>query len=481
MSSVKQTDLRAAIDFMKNDSGTGTKARKQERFVDVYQPEVAHIVAGERYDDAGVGPATARVAVESVYPDLDIGAFPTTSEALTTVEDTTATQSLEELVSDLDSIARRSGNDQKEYLAYCLEKHAEPSLVTLALLDDESIGLGKSQMREAFFDGTRDERKRAEAFVSTTAEFIRRAQEGTLPTVPTVGIPFSPMLAVSESRGQPDNPVSQKKIDGYRMLIHIKQEEIGPKAYAFTRSRNDVTASLPELNEMDWPEQREYIIDAEVISETGSYSDTSERIGRKVENISRDTEMHFEVFDCVVYQGDYVSELTFENRFNIAMEFVGGVDDERLNMLSLWYDVEASKDAALEAGAEGIIVKDRDGPYEFGKRSTYWQKQKYDSDNLDLKICGFHEGEGEGSDTLGAVEIETADGVHLGRSGSGFSDSERERIWSNQDEWMGRTIEIEARGLGSNSNLRMPIFVKSRHDDGQPDSFERVEELMKDV
>jgi len=486
MSEVTQSELRAAIDYIKNESGKGSKARKQERFVDVYTEEVGHIVTGERYDDAGVGPATVGSAVQNTYPQLAVDDYDTVSAALASDEIVTddahtAEDSLSELRADLDSIARRSGTAQREYLEVCLEKHREPSLVTLALLDDESIGLGTSQMREAFFDGTRAERKHREAFTETTTEFIRLAQEDALPTVPTVGRPFDPMLAVPESRGQPENPVCQKKIDGYRMVIHIKQEEIGPKAYAFTRQRNDETQSLPELNEMDWPERGEYIIDAEVIAETGSYSDTSSRVGRDADNVDRSTEMYFDVFDCIVYQGDDISQSDFEDRFNMAMEFVNSVDDERLNIVPVKYDIEQAKDDALEAGDEGIIVKDNRGPYEFGKRSTYWQKVKLDANTVDVVITGFEEATGEKSGTLGAVTIESADGVSLGRSGSGFSDGEREAIWNNQDEWLGRTIEVEARGLGTGDNLRMPIYKRDRSDDGEPDDFDRIQELMQDV
>jgi len=475
MSETTQSDLRDAIEFMKADSGKGTKARKQERFRNVYQPEVTQIVSGERYDDSGVGPMTAQRAVESVYPDLQYDEYDTISEALASV-DSDGTSSLSELVADLDSIARRSGKSQKEYVRHCLKKHQEPSLVTLALLDDENIGLGTSQMRDAFHDGTRDERKTAEAFTDSTTEFIRLAQDGELPTSPTVGEPFAPMLAVPESRGQPDNSVCQMKIDGYRILIHVTDGE----ATAFSRAENDVTESLPELSEMEWPDG-DYILDAEIIAENGSYSETSERIGRKAANVSRDTEMNFEVFDCVVYQGDDVSESKFEDRFNMAMEFVGAVGDERLNILPVWYGVEKAKDAAIEQGKEGIIVKDDRSPYEFGKRSAYWQKQKYDASTVDVIITDFHEGDGESSGTLGAVSIESIDGVPLGRSGSGFSDGQRDQIWRNRDNYLNRVIEVEARGLSKKDKmLRMPIFKRHRPE-GEADPMSRIEEVMKDV
>lgn len=481
-----QEELRNAIDYMKNESGKGSKARKQERFREVYTTEVGHIVTGERYDDAGVGPATARSAVETVFPDLDIDDYPTISEALAygnimTDDAHTAENSLDKLVEDLDFIAERSGNQQQECLENTLKVHREPSLVTLALLDDESIGLGTSEMRDTFFDGTRDERKRREAFVEYTTEFISLARQDSLPTVPVVGEPFDPMLAVSESRGTPNNPVAQRKVDGYRVLLHVKQEEIGPKVYAFTRSENDVTESLPELEEIDWPEQGEYILDGEVIAENGSYSDTSSRIGRDAENVERDIEMHFAIFDCVVFEGRDISRESYEDRYNKMAQVVYDVDDERVERLGLRRSIEHAKDDAAANGEEGIVVKDLEAPYEFGKRSAYWQKVKMDDETVDVRISGFEEATGEASGTLGAVALETADGSHIGKSGSGFSDAEREEIWENQDEWMGRTIEVEARGIGSQGNLRMPIFVRDRQEDGEPDTRERIEEVMKDV
>jgi len=480
MTKTTQTELRDAIDFMKADSGKGTKARKQEKFRSIYDALVGHIVTGERYDDAGVGPATARDAVEQVF-----GGVPEYSDTLSStlsIPYTDGEQSLESLVDDLDEIAELSGDEQTEAVADALLKHAEPSLVTLALLDDENIGLGTSQMRDAFFDGTRDERKHREAFVEYTTDFIRLAQDDALPTRPIVGEPFSPMLAVSESRGEPDEPnVAQKKLDGYRVIIHIKQEEAGPKVYAFSRRLNDVTESLPELQDIDWPTSGSYILDGEVLSESGSYSETSERIGRKSENVGRDVEMNFHLFDCIRYDDEYIADSSFRDRHSLVEQFVRDINSEYLASVDLQHDIEEAKDNAVSNGDEGIIVKSLEAPYEFGKRSSYWQKQKLDEESIDVVISGFHEGDGESTGTLGAVEIESADGVSLGRSGSGFSDAQRETIWENKDEWMGRTIEIEARGIGSQGKLRMPIFIRDRSDDGEPDSWDRIQEVMKDV
>lgn len=472
-SETSQTELRLAIDYMKSEGGSGSKARKQERFVSIYEPNVAHIVAGERYDDAGVGPATAQSAVERVFGSVPDYAD-TISGGLSQLA-TSGDNSLDALVEDLDEIAELSGDEQEDAIVEALVQHRKPSLVTLALLDDESIGLGTSQMREAFFDGTRDERKHAEAFTETTEEFIRLARVDELPDRPVIGEPFDPMLAVPESRGQPQNPVAQRKLDGYRVLIHVEDGE----ATAFSRRRNDITPSLPELNEIDWIDG-DYILDGEVMAENGSYSDTSERIGRKAENVERDVDMTFHLFDAVVLN-DYVGDRPYSDRCGGLNVFVRCLDSAHVEVVHTSADIEAAKDAAVAEGAEGIIVKDAESPYEFGKRSTYWQKQKIDDETCDVVISGFEEGTGEASGTLGAVALETADGSHIGKSGSGFSDELRDEIWNNQEDWYGRCIEVEARGVGSQGNLRMPIFVADRQDDGEPDTRERIEEVMNEI
>lgn len=474
-----QTELRDALNFMKDQSGTGSKSRKQQKFREVYTPLVGHIVTGERYDDAGIGPATAQSAVESAYPHAEPSEHDTISESLIGTYGGPE-QSLSALVADLDKVAELSGNEQKDKLVDVLKLSAEPSLVTLALLDDENIGLGTSQMRGAFFDGTRDERKHHEAFVPTTVEFIRLARHGGLPDEPIVGVPFDPMLAVPESRGEPDNPTSQRKIDGYRVLIHVEDREDYPYVVAFSRQQNDVTESLPELEEIDWPDG-DYILDGEVLAETGSYADTSERVGRSADNVDRDIEMEFHMFDVIVNDGECIADQPFHERHSELVSLVANTDDDRLNHVGMKDDIELAKDEAVANEEEGIIVKDMQGPYEFGKRSTYWQKQKFDDCTVDAKISGFEEGTGEKSGTLGAVLIESSDGVYLGKSGSGFSDAQRDRIWNNQGDWLGRTIEVEGRGIGSQGHIRMPIFKRDRSDDGEADTYDRICEVMKDV
>lgn len=192
--------------------------------------------------------------------------------------------------------------------------------------------------------------------------------------------------------------------------------------------------------------------------------------------------MCFGAFDLIRAGNDVkLHERGYRERYDALRELETRIADSRFHVLGLEEDIEKAKDMAASNGEEGIIVKSMDAPYDFGKRSAHWQKVKMDDETVDIRICGFEEGEGRLDGTLGKVEVESSDGVNLGYSGSGFTDAQRDKIWNNKDEWRGATIEVEARGLGTNDNLRMPIYERDRRDDGEPDSFEKIEEVMKNI
>lgn len=476
-----QTELRTALDDIKTEEGTGSKQRKQDRFKEIYTSWVGYLVAGEKYDDAGVGPSTARESVEATFDGLDTSEYPTISEALNSSNVVTSDahdtcNSCKELVHNLNGLADRSGNEQKERLKELLQKHREPSLVTLALLDDESFGLGTSQMREIWFDGSRDERKRAEALTEDTVDFIIRAKNGTLPEGPELFSPFDPMLAKSESAGRPDNPVAQPKLDGYRILIHVDSGS----ARAYTRNREDETHSLPELQDIDWPEG-DYILDGEVIAADRTYSTTSSRIGKKAENIDPNTTMNFALFDIIRANGEDLTRRPFKERHQKLKKFTDqAVDDGKVYTPPVSSNIDEMKRYAVKQDHEGVIIKDLHGEYKLGKRSGLWVKEKHEREHVDVRVSDVVEGEGRMHGKLGKFIIESKEGKPLGGCGTGFSDELAARVWWNQDEWIGGTIEVSAEAYdpSGDGGLRFPVFERDRRADGEPDSVEKIKDLL---
>ena len=121
---------------------------------------------------------------------------------------------------------------------------------------------------------------------------------------------------------------------------------------------------------------------------------------------------------------------------------------------------------AVNAGFEGIMIKDIDAPYEC-KRSTFWMKWK-PVITLDLNIVGFEEGTGRNEHRLGAIICE---GIDDGRDirvnvGSGLSDADRDEFWAVRDTLLGNVVEVAADAVTQNQDgsysLRFPRFVRFR-------------------
>lgn len=109
---------------------------------------------------------------------------------------------------------------------------------------------------------------------------------------------------------------------------------------------------------------------------------------------------------------------------------------------------------AIDAGYEGIMVKDPNAPYKIG-RSFSWLKIKPFIE-VTLKIVGVYEGEpgSKYEGMLGGFIMEGEDDGKLIRTecGTGFSDKDREDIWKNQNEWIGIMGEIVADALTLEKN-----------------------------
>jgi DNA ligase-1 len=122
----------------------------------------------------------------------------------------------------------------------------------------------------------------------------------------------------------------------------------------------------------------------------------------------------------------------------------------------------------VEAGFEGIMIKNLDAPY-ICKRSTDWMKWK-PVITVDLQVIALEEGTGKNVGRLGALVCQ---GVDDGRTitvncGSGFTDAQRDEIWTNRAITIGQTAEVLADAVSKNQDgtysLRFPRFVRFRDD-----------------
>jgi DNA ligase-1 len=122
----------------------------------------------------------------------------------------------------------------------------------------------------------------------------------------------------------------------------------------------------------------------------------------------------------------------------------------------------------VNAGFEGIMIKNVDAPYEC-KRNTFWMKWK-PTITVDLEVVGVEEGTGRNLGRLGALVCAGEDdGKEITVNvGSGFSDIDRDSLWADRNMIIGTTCEILCdvitRNMDGTYSLRFPRFVRFRLD-----------------
>ncbi len=115
----------------------------------------------------------------------------------------------------------------------------------------------------------------------------------------------------------------------------------------------------------------------------------------------------------------------------------------------------------VEAGGEGVMLKDPDSHYHFGKRPAHkWMKVKK-FETVSALITGYIEGQGKYSHLIGAINFVSQDGVP-GKC-SGMDDSTREFITENMESLIDCHIEVKHYGAMVDG-YRHPQFQRFRQD-----------------
>jgi bifunctional non-homologous end joining protein LigD len=483
---MKTQEFRLLLEELHETSSWKTREKLIRETVlskDQWKPAVI-ILAGQRLDDSGIAPKSAIKSLAEAFPTFDsedeintlYTEFGTVTDMLIEVEERLPkpekpNSAVSDIYAALQRVSEKSGNAGITTLAQTFRQF-DPVVVSYGILDDYSIGVKGKTVKNAAGrpELSKYELEQKRGLVPDAATFVEQFENGTLPDGPTVTNPFDPMAA---KRDLPEDEewVSQYKLDGYRLVIHIKDGN----ATGFTRNRKDETQSIPELNQIEWP-NGEYIFDCEAVAYSGDtplgFKETSKRIGRKHNILTDETQIHFKLFD-VIYANKNLAEKPFTERFNVLKEIAP--EHKYISVIPVYTDISRSLKMAEKNGYEGIIAKKPEGSYRFGKRSNDWRKVKLTDETIDLKIVGFEKEQSSNKDpTLGSVELETADGVSVGNLGTGFTDEQKREIWNNQEDYYEAVIEVQFEGY--DDKLRFPSFKYFRPD-GEADTLEKLQKL----
>ena len=131
----------------------------------------------------------------------------------------------------------------------------------------------------------------------------------------------------------------------------------------------------------------------------------------------------------------------------------------------------------LERGEEGTILKNLDHVWE-NKRSKGLVKMKAEED-CDLEVIGFNPGKGKFTGMVGSI-ICTSSDKKVEVSISGLSNALRKEITDNQNDWLGRIVEVKynerisSRDRKDVDSLFLPRFVELREDKDVANSSDEI-------
>lgn len=388
-------------------------------------------------------------------------------------------------------------------------------------IEELRIGVGEGIVRDAIaraFDVEKDDVEMAYILTNdmgmVARETMLKGIDGLKSMDITLGRPIKQMLAkisqgIESVIKEIGSVAVEWKFDGARVQIHKNGDNIK----IFSRRMEDVTDSLPDIVGMirNGITAKSVILDGEVVvfedEKPGAFQQILKRFRRKydVEIMVSKIPLQLFLFDIMYVNGKNLFNNTLIAR---RQELLGCVSPSAtLNVTKqvITCDVQVVNDIymmALDAGHEGVMLKNPESMYSAGKRGKNWLKVKPLMETLDLAVIGGEWGEGRraqmiGSYQLACIEPTTGEFLSMGRVGTGITDDLLVELTSRFKDLIiiERGTEMDfvpeivfevafeeiqkSTTYNSGYALRFPRLVRVR-DDRDPkevDTLERIEQL----
>jgi DNA ligase 1 len=337
------------------------------------------------------------------------------------------------------------------------------------------------------------------------------------------------------------NPAQlEDKFDGIRAQLHVAPDQSGQSRVAlYSRNREDLSGSFPELVEAFSSIAERAVLDGEILAWNPAgnralpFSVLQQRLGRKrvTAEMLRDVPVALVVFD-VLYRGDQLL-LTepLAQRRSVLEDFcarwcpltesapVGRQSDlfslqhapsfPRLipasaSRLASAAQLEEAYLGARFRGNEGVMIKSLASTYQPGRRGLAWLKLKRELATLDVVVTGVEFGNGRRAQVLSDYTFAVRDPAdaarplkNIGKAYSGLTDQEIAemtaffRAHTVEDFGHFRTVEplvvlevafnnlMRSTRHASGFALRFPRILRIRTDKpvSEIDTLQRVEEI----
>ncbi|MDE1831557.1 MAG: ATP-dependent DNA ligase [Thaumarchaeota archaeon] len=269
----------------------------------------------------------------------------------------------------------------------------------------------------------------------------------------TIFSPIRPMLAErvkspQEAREKMGTEfVSEYKLDGERVQIHRQEEKI----VLYSRSLENITNYYPDIVENIGKVLKpdEVILEAEVVAmndDTGEFLPFQELMHRrrkyKIAQAVQEYPITVNFFDVLSMDKKSCLDLPYAQRRKLLEKNV--IEDSFAKIMPMVFvktdsEVEDSLENAINAGCEGIMLKQLNSPYRAGARASNWLKLKREyrnelGDSIDLVIVGAFYGRGRRTGRYGALLLSAYDDKSdtfpsICKVGTGFTDDSLDQFY----------------------------------------------------
>lgn len=210
-----------------------------------------------------------------------------------------------------------------------------------------------------------------------------------------------------------------------------------------------------------------FVIQGELFSPELSLQEISS-IARRTKNIHPEhKDLEYHMFDCFFQHKFYITQEYRLKGLKHLSEKVSNIRHLKivstLGPFSTYEDGNNILDECLkeylEDGYEGIIVRNADANYEYGKSQNIMKiKPKYDDE---YKIVGFKEEisiHGEPKAMLGAFILKDKNG-NIFNCGSGLTHAQKVNVWDSRSDYLHGTVKVKYQELSRDGIPQQPVVM----------------------
>lgn len=439
--------------------------------------------------------------------------------------------SLSEVEERFRSVAAAHGPAAKRELLRDLLSQVSPleaEYIIKIISGDLRIGLKESLVEEAIaraFGVSLKDIQRANMLLGDIGQTLQHAREGRLGETtikmrlfhPLGFMLASPVDSADEALSYFDPALVEHKYDGIRAQAHCSKGQVR----IFSRTRDNITGSFPELAEALGGLPQDAILDGEILAWNYEGEGTGRalpfrvlqaRIGRKKvsEQLMREVPVAYLAFDLLYADGKLLIDEPLSVRGKLLTELLAAtpvkrttqreqgqfifdnVDEIRAQVIrapihsaNVPVELDALFDAAQAEGNEGLMIKDPASLYTPGRRGKSWLKLKRELATLDVVVTAVEFGHGKRAGVLSDYTFAVRDGerlVNIGKAYTGLTDIEI----AEMTEWfLSHTIEDQGYRRIVEPKIVIEVafnnmMISERHESGFALRFPRIVRLRPD-